>query len=127
MKHLKPVDKAMFCMVSEFPGRNESKRIGILVTYKPNGRALICRAKTAFGSSKLTDTRSEHWRGFSDSTEKQDTSRNWRDLTHPGKKGPEKGKPYNCKTGNGKKGERESEGVIVAEKPLKDDGAKDPC
>jgi hypothetical protein len=32
MKHLKPVDKAMFCMVSEFAGRNESERIGSLVT-----------------------------------------------------------------------------------------------
>ena len=40
MKHLKPVDKAMFCMVSEFEGRNESKRIGSLVSHKTNGRAL---------------------------------------------------------------------------------------
>ena len=52
--------------------------------------------------------------------------RNWRDPLHPGKKGPEKGKPYNHKMGNGKKGEWESEGIVVAEKPLKDDGAKDP-
>jgi len=35
MKHLKPVDKAMFCMVSEFAGRNESECIGSLVILKP--------------------------------------------------------------------------------------------
>jgi hypothetical protein len=34
MKFLKPADKAMKSMVSEFPGRNESKRLGSLVSSK---------------------------------------------------------------------------------------------
>lgn len=48
-------------------------------------------------------------------------------LLVPGKKGPEASRPYNrIKTGSGKKGERESEGIVVVKSTLKDGVAKDP-
>lgn len=34
-KRIKPIDKAIFGMVSESSGRNESERTGGLETYKP--------------------------------------------------------------------------------------------
>lgn len=47
-------------------------------------------------------------------------------LLVPGKKGPEASKPYNRKPGNGRKGERESEGIVVARRALKDEVVKGP-
>ena len=48
-EYLKPIDKAIFGMVSESPGRNESEPIGGL-DKKTNlgGRALSLRAKAAW-------------------------------------------------------------------------------
>ena len=50
-EYLKPIDKAIFGMVSESPGRNESERIGGLERRRSGGRALQTRVKAAWPSA----------------------------------------------------------------------------
>jgi hypothetical protein len=45
---LKPIDKAIFGMVSESPGRNASELIGGPATFNPRGRARSFEAKAAW-------------------------------------------------------------------------------
>ena len=45
---LKPIDKAIFGMVSESPGRNASEPIGGPENFTPGGRALCWRVKAAW-------------------------------------------------------------------------------
>jgi hypothetical protein len=45
---MKPIDKAIFWMVSESSGRNESERIGGLENPNPRGRACTERAKATW-------------------------------------------------------------------------------
>jgi len=47
-KRMKPIDKAIFGMVSESSGRNESERIGGLETRNSRGRACTERAKATW-------------------------------------------------------------------------------
>ncbi len=50
---LKLIDKAVFRMVSESPGRNASEPTGSLVRKQlPDGRALSVRAKTALQAAR---------------------------------------------------------------------------
>jgi len=47
-KRMKPIDKAIFGMVSDSSGRNESERIGGLETRNSRGRACTERAKATW-------------------------------------------------------------------------------
>ena len=92
-------------MVSEFPGRNESERVGSLVKHQTNGRAFYFWAKAAFGSyiAKLTETRSEHWRGLSDSTGTQGASATGETRFTLGRKDQSKVSPITTKREMGRK------------------------
>jgi hypothetical protein len=64
---LKPIDKAIFRMVSKSPGRNANEPIGGLETMRSEGRAPAFRAKAA--SIVATDRSGERLqRGIRDST-----------------------------------------------------------
>lgn len=70
MKFLKPTDKAMESMASEFPGRNERERPGSLVTIETPMAEPLSGGRRQHVSSKFWMKREmTHWRGFSDSME----------------------------------------------------------
>ena len=51
IESLKPIDKAIFGMVSESSGRNESERRGSLENGRPGGRALVSRVKAVWSAA----------------------------------------------------------------------------
>ena len=55
-KYLKPIDKAIFWMVSESPGRNESERIGGPESAKPQRPSPQPWGEGSMDSRNLIDT-----------------------------------------------------------------------
>ena len=56
---MKPIDKAIFGMVSESSGRNESKRIGGLENPKAPGAEPAPKGRRQYGPPQLTEA-TEH-------------------------------------------------------------------
>ena len=52
---MKPIDKAIFGMVSESSGRNESERIGGLENPKPQGPSPAPKGRRQHGPPQLTE------------------------------------------------------------------------
>jgi hypothetical protein len=55
MKRMKPIDKAIFGMVSESSGRNESERIGGLENRKIPGAEPAPKGRRQHGPPQLTE------------------------------------------------------------------------
>jgi len=75
---LKPIDKAIFGMVSESPGRNESERMGGPESEEPRRPSLQPEDEGSMGSRRLADTvvhsggvvATARWQGHAEQLEK---------------------------------------------------------
>jgi hypothetical protein len=68
IESLKPIDKAIFRMVSKSSGRNESERRCGLENDKTQGLNLQSKGESNMDRRSLTDAAVPLWRGRSDST-----------------------------------------------------------
>jgi hypothetical protein len=91
---LKPIDKAIYRMVSKPSGRNESERRSSLEKSKPQRSSTFPEGEGSMDRRKLTDVAvhsggvkaTARWQGRA----KQDTISNWRDPPRPDAKAAEK-------------------------------------
>jgi hypothetical protein len=122
---LKPIDKAIFRMVSKSPGRNASEPTGGLEKQNPKVESPVA-GRRQYGSSQLTDAARSFGgvigmarrQGHAKQLEKPSSSR--REIGGAGSR-------ITGDTGKSVEGERDSAGSVVARNRSNVRGAKGPC